>query len=569
MNLPDLALRQLPYGTHQTVLDLCVFLYRGGAKTRITNVRAMIATGKLGGPLMERVPLATKLHEVMNAAIVGGGSPATTNEQMFALRKFYSWLDHSSLSVTEENASTMYKQWTESLLHRVRITKCLKATSAYSYAMAASTVIGRALGLRENALLRNTRLRSPTKTKRALSSAASKQNLQDTFIFGEFITSLCKSLTTEAIRGPLPLSIDLPNDLKLTLAAGLKKPTANLEEFKTSRRERVLLNRAMLDPSDSAEKRAPLANLRIEAELLLFCAQTSMNLSQAIALRRIKFRYQTDGDEMIAYAYKGRRGGEAVFRAFRLYKQHFVRYLTWLDELSPDSEDDRLFPFFYIGVLPAISTLRNFSATRRHCLALGIRFINTRALRKTRVNWLLRRSRDPDLTADMNGHLKETLARDYEEPHFQSAATEISQFHRATDPSIAPPGPGLCVALNGAPEMVDNAPSEAPAPDCIGADGCLFCRHHRDVMSAEYCWKLVSHRHIKSLELARYRPPAKTPPQRHPAQVVIDRITLKLEAIAAGSAVRAQWASDAVDAVRAERFHPAWDGFIELLEITE
>ncbi|MCI1711220.1 MAG: hypothetical protein LKM32_00825 [Chiayiivirga sp.] len=569
--IPDLTLRRLPYGTHQTALDLRVFLYRGGAQARISNVLAMIAAGQLGRPVAERVPLVTKLHEVMDAAIAGGASRLTCREQMYSLRNFYSWLDESDLSVTEETARETYKLWTESLIHAVRIKKCLKATSAYSYAISVSTVMGRALGLRANALLKSTRMRSPTKSKPVQTSPAAKQNLEQTFAFGHVMASLCDALTVEAIRGPLPLSIDLPNDMKLTLACGLKKPTATIEDFANypSVRTSALLNRAMLDSSASVEKRAPLINVRIEAELLLFCAQTSMNLGQAIALRRIKFRYQTDGDDMIAFEYKGRRGGEAVFRAFRLYKNHFLRYLAWLNDLFPDSDDGRLFPFVYVGVIPAARTLPQFKAIRTHCQTLGIRFIGTRALRKTRVNWLLRRSRDPDLTADMSGHLKETLGRDYEEPHFQSAAVEISQFHRATDPSIAPPGPGRCVDVNRAPEMVAHAPAEAPKPDCISPDGCLFCRHHRDVKSANYCWKLATHRHIKARELAGYRPPAKAPPQRHPAQAVIDCLTLKLEAMAAGSSVRAQWVLDAGDAVNAERFHPDWDGFIQLLDIAE
>ena len=292
-----------------------------------------------------------------------------------------------------------------------------------------------------------------------------------------------------------------------------------------------------------------------------------MNLAQAARLRRSQFRFQTDGDDMVAYVYKARRRGVAIFRAFRAYKDHFLRYLKWLDAIFPDSEGDRLFPFIYPTLIPPANHLPHFSAVQIQFKLLGIRTFLPQALRKTRVNWLLRRSRDPNLTAEMSQHTKEVLLRTYDQPHHQSASVEIMRFHRATDPAIAPPGPGLCVDLHRGPILMPGSPQEAPQPDCISPEGCLFCIHHRDVQSQDYCWKLASHRHIKALELQRYVPPVRNQPS-HPASSVIDRINQKLETIAAANEVRALWVRIASDAVRAGRFHPAWDGFIHLLEMS-
>ena len=83
-------------------------------------------------------------------------------------------------------------------------------------------------------------------------------------------------------------------------------------------------------------------------------------------------------------------------------------------------------------------------------------------------------------------------------------------------------------------------------------------------MNADYCWKLASHARLKSLEALLFKPPKAQP--RLPAHAVIDRIHAKLSAIAEGSAIRAIWTQDAKDAIRAGKFHPFWDGHIQLLE---
>ena len=162
-------------------------------------------------------------------------------------------------------------------------------------------------------------------------------------------------------------------------------------------------------------------------------------------------------------------------------------------------------------------------------------------------------------------HDKSVLLRDYESPNHQSATAEIIKFHNATDPTFLPPGPGICADESHEPESISGAASEAPKPDCVSPEGCLFCTKHRDIMSSEYCWKLASHLHIKSLETALYKPSLKQ--EIHPGYRIIDRINQKLEAIASGSKVRALWVKDARDAVRSGNFHPHWEGHIKLLEV--
>ncbi len=47
---------------------------------------------------------------------------------------------------------------------------------------------------------------------------------------------------------------------------------------------------------------------------------------------------------------------------------------------------------------------------------------------------------------------------------------------------------------------------------------------------------------------------------------MINRINLKLDAIAKSSSIREQWVVEARDSIRSGHYHPQWSGFINLLE---
>ena len=313
-------------------------------------------------------------------------------------------------------------------------------------------------------------------------------------------------------------------------------------------------------------RRARLLTLRVEAELLIFISQTGMNLAQAFSLGREAYRWQTDGDDMIAYrVYKGRRGGEAIFRCFRVYRAHLEKYLAWLTETGLAAESSKLFPFIYRGKVPPSHVLPKFTALHFAADQVGVQYFGPRSLRKTRVNWLLRRSGDVELTAEMAAHTTQTLLKHYEEPHHQRAATEITKFHKRNEPRAEAPGPGSCAGAGREPKPIKSIPPEAPRPDCVSPEGCLFCEYHRDILSSDYCWRLVTHSRIKSIELSMFR--TTVADIVHPGARVIARIDEKLRSIASGSETRSQWVDDARDSVRSGRFHPLWDGHIRLLEL--
>lgn len=571
--IPDLVLTRMPKGTHSTPWDMGRFLYRGGAAIHRRLGPKGQEIPELRTPLRERVPLISKVFNAVDGMIDRGSAPSTIEGHLEAFASFIRWVDAQEFFVLDElNARRQFRSWAEHLVHRYQVLKAIKHASAYVVAVRVASLLGYALDPATpepgRSLLKGTRLKRPLRRRKVSGRQSDKQNLSATFVFGHLMAEVCNALTVDAIRGALPLVVERGESPSVVLKGMLKDVHLDPESCPNSHeRERARAARAPLSPEvKSYVARPTIVNVRIEAELLIFIAQTGMNLSQAARLKREHYRWQSDGDELNAFrVHKKRRGGEAIFRCFKAYREHFQRYQGWLDDIGLSESDDRFFPFLYhTGKAPAEHANPQFQATKYLCDSVGVKHFGPRALRKTRVNWLLRRSRNPDLTAEQAAHSKETLLRDYEEPHYQSAAAEVVRFHRETDPTLVPPGPGACVDEMRTPRAVIGSPPEAPQPDCVSSEGCLFCVHHRDVLSDDYCWRLASHRHLKLLELSLYKPSSEA--ANHPAQVVVDRIQSKLIELAKGSAIRGLWVRKANDAIRSGIYHPMWDGHIQLME---
>jgi hypothetical protein len=368
--VPDLAIDGLSYGTHETPWNLSVLLYRGGAGTRRNLAQQEIADGKLGRLLPERLPLVEKLHGVVAAKVSAGAAKSTVLGPLALVFDFFAWADEAGCSLTIDGAFEVFRAWTEALLDRVHIQKSLSHMTARRYASDVASVLAPCLGVcsvstaavaREGSagtqLLRQTRMKTNKRKRSVLGAQADKQNLQDTFRFGHMLTEICQSLDLVTVRGTIPVVVKLRDNRSLMLKCKLTRADATTEEMNVEWAEKAERLRAPLSDGESAlVKRAPLLNQRIEAELLIFIAQTGTNLTQAVALRRENYRWKTEGEDVIAFrVYKGRRGGEAIFRAFRSYRAYLQEYVDWLGAVGLAAEDDRLFPFVHShhGMIPA------------------------------------------------------------------------------------------------------------------------------------------------------------------------------------------------------------------------
>lgn len=574
VHTPDLSFPGVSFGPQETPWDLRPWLYRGGVQAPVDKVAFMIEAGNLGRPLVERIELFCLIRESLLNYLESGGRREFVRSCLQKLKLFVRWADEAnSPSLTLATVEKSYRHWCDALLHRVRVGRDLKETSAYGYGSGVGWVLDRVL-MRGSALVKSSRLKLPKRSPRAVSPKADKQNLEETFAFGHFLLDLADGLSVDAIRGPLPLFIPLRNGKMLEEWSGLKRSDTlkprNPEKYAPSQikylAKRVAKRRTAWEADKSYRTRYPLINLRIMAEMFMLMGQPAVNFAQAHQLRMDEWRYKAASHGYEIRTYKHRRWGPVVFEIYSEYRAVFERYLQWRKAIFPDDPYGLLFPLLGKGGTPLqrrSDKPPTFDVLREACKRSGVAFLGPQALRSTNVNWMLRRTADPDLTADEKQHARQTLLGVYEKPSLQRAMVQTQVFWAKHDPALAPPGPGSC--LSQSPEAVEDIPAAAAQPDCITPAGCLFCTHQRDIDSLDHVWSLASFRLLKSFELrAQGRAETKNPGEQ-PSVLAIERITAKLNFIQASSPERAKWVGEALLRLEEGRYHPAWAGLIESL----
>lgn len=565
--LPNLKFSGVAYGVRETPLDLKILLFYGGAGTDIRKFERFFSEGKFGPPLFERLPLLVRIHGVIQATITAGGSRFTAKTSIHCLRQFYSWAEQAGFPLSLSSIEDTFIAWTDHLLTRQRRDNTLKTVTIAGKATAVGLLLNQALDLKIG-LYRSTRLPKKYNKKKVLGTHADKTKLSESFDFGSCLLDIANALTTETIRGSLPVRINFRTGRFLDEWSGLR-PADTIKHLlpghgNSVNRKKVREARERWEKDVSWRTRFPLINLRIQAELLIFISQTGMNLAQAHKLKVEKCTFQSFlGGYQVRRIYKGRRQGEIEFEIFSEYRAIFERYLKWRNDFFPEDYDSLLFPESS-PQKRSKDIAPKFQAIRQICKKLNVRYISPRELRKTRVNWLIRTSKDVSLTSEIAQHTQQTLLQIYDQPHHQSAVSEISKFHALIEKPYEPPGPGACINPTPSPEK--NSPRQSPKPNCLSAAGCLFCVHHRDIDDADHVWSLASYRYYKSLELIWSRTPGEDSSDS-PAMSTIERVSEKLNTFKLSSSVRALWVSEALDRVEEGYYHPKWSGFIQLIEV--
>jgi len=561
----EFTIPEIASGSGETVWDLSRWLYVGAAGALHKNVYSEIRLGRWGAMQIDRLELVRAIHAAIKSKIVLGGALATARNEVVALNLFVRWIDEHRYPFDLDGVADAYVHWTDSLIHDARVRRSYKDRTAYSRGRAVGGILDLALE-RTSALILSTRLQQKKTARKLQAVQAGKQNLAETFAFGRLLQDICDGITLEALWGPTPLHIPLSAGGELLHYSGRPAPSA-VPSARKSNIKKVEDAKRLFDSKRTLATRFPIANMRILAELLIFIAQTGMNLAQAHQLTLRHFTYASDVDGYKVRDYKARRGGEVLFEIFKEYRSHFERYLTWRRSVFPD--DSRLFPVYRFKTFE--STAPSFWQIQQACKHAGVRWMPPRLLRSTRINWLLRRSGDHDLTAEMAQHSKQTLLGTYEIPSLQRTIGEVTRFWLQADPHLATRSsattaiaPGEC---DGTPSALRDMPVGAPKPDCIRPSGCLWCDHHRDIDSADYVWALNCFRHLKILEVSRYHPPHGTV-VKHPAEYAIDRISEKLVWFRESNATRRAWVEESLTRVEEGDYHPDWARLIESMEGT-
>jgi len=563
--LPDLTFPDVTMGAKETPWDLRCLLYKGGAGANARKVAVMIDAGELGQPLVERIELVRQMHEVIANFLGRGGRRKTAVGQIGRLRAFVRWADETGNPLDLKSVVSGYLHWTDALLHRVRVGEGLSEGAAYSYGSEVGWVLDRVLG-RGKPIVKTSRLRKARRGARAVGVEADKQNLSDTFAFGHLLLDIADGLSPDAIWGPLPVLIPLRNGMVLEEWSGMKRPETrkppNPKYPRQAQRDAKLTakRRAGYEEDRTLRTRYPLVNLRVVTEMHMLMGQPAVNLAQVHQLRmdQWKFKPSTNGYEVRTY--KHRRWGPVVFEIYSEYRKVFGAYLEWRKALFPDDPDGLLFPLITNG--RHSEKPPGFETLRKRCNRAGIKYISPSMLRNTNVNWMLRRTGDPDLTAEEKQHATKTLIGIYEKPSQQRAMVQIKCFWAKHDPAQVAAGPGSCIGKG--PKPFPDIPPTATKPDCQTPAGCLFCANQRDIDSFDHIWSLVSYRLLKSYELAAHRQPeSKKTPSAHPAEHAINRLTAKLAYIRSTGAKREAWVTEALMRIEEGRYHQDWAGMIE------
>ncbi|MBU3557176.1 site-specific integrase [Polynucleobacter sp. Ross1-W9] len=561
----DLTFPKIVYGEREIPWDLRVLLYQGASAENQKNVFNKIAAERFGSPIQARIELVQHIHDEMNALLIGGKAQLTLKAIFNHFREFFAWADKQDIELKFVSVATTYRQWADHLFFLTRVKRITEET-AYSKAVKVSRVLTAILGKTQQ-LISMTNLLPPSKRKNT--DATDKQDLGSLLKFCDLLMDIANGLNISDIFGQLPVKIKLRNGLEWCEWSGLIdvcKVKSQLPDFKGSDWDRkiVAAKRSAWEKDHSIRTRYPLINRRIEAELLIFITQTGMNLSQAYQLKMVSACYTSSIDGYKVSAYKRRRKGDISFEIFSAYRPHFEKYLTWRKEIFKDT-NDLLFPFIRLG--SPLSKAPAFDRIRDICKAVNTPYHGPRELRKSRINWMLRISRDPDLTAEQAQHTKRTLLEIYEKPSHQVSKVEIIQFWRMADPTLQQaqvgmsPAPGLC---DGIPLPISKLSTETPKPDCINPGGCLFCQHHRDIDSQDYIWSVASMRHLNVLILAGFPPIKKNKiDMGSQVEMVLEILSAKLKWFQSSNEKRKKWVIEALDRCREGDFHQHWSYLIE------
>jgi hypothetical protein len=547
-------------GARQTPWNLSSLLYYGASQERHNLVISKIIHNEYGEPKLKRKPLVDLIYAYLRHQVVLGTSLLTIASKISVIRTLFNWCETHRCEPTVENIEQTVIEWSKYLVERVRLKK-IKHVTANGYLSAVCPVIDSIFDYKGGLKKRTTVRRS----KKSRTTNTDKQNLDSLFKFGNFLYDITLGLTSDAIRGNLPLQINLRDGNQLIEWSKLL-PEARVKSLSQSndrptRMRDTLRRREPYITTYSITNRHPLLNLRIEAELLIFIAETGMNLATAYALPYSKFSFKSiSGGYELRRIYKNRAKGEIVGIVHKEYREVFDCYLRWLDDMFTNPERGLLFPFHNMRgksshIAPA------FIAIKKRCLKLGFEMVGARKLRKAKINFLLRETHNPEATAEYAQHSIKTLFNYYIQPNHQIALIEITKFHELHDPTLEAVGPGICASMHPIAEEKLNV--NAPPIDCLSPSGCLFCTQNRDIEGYDHIWSLLSFQHLKSIELAKLTD-VKLENNEHPAYQTVQRIQEKIELINKSSAPAGNWIDLARNKIAEGDYHPKWDGFIQL-----
>lgn len=557
----NFILNKLNYGSHQIPWDLSVYLYEGASLESRRTVAKSIQENKYGELCQHRVEFVSNLFEYFEYKIQSGSSRSTIITHLERLTIFIKWCDKNQRRLSISSFSKDFIDWVNA--EKIRANKeGLDKFSARKCCGIVANILAKSQAIENfpdgESLLLRTQFNFQTSPVSDDDTLYAESEIKE---FGGLIKAIIEQLTIEAIRGELPLSLKLPNDRQITLKNHFKGSILSIDDMSANYKQRYLEARRSLDSSEKvldSFRRLNLVNIRIEAELYLFISQSNMNLSQALSLKQTEFRMMKQDDEYEVFTvYKNRRQGTATFRCYKDYRTIFLKYLQWLKDIGFTSEDS-LFPFVATqSIVKADANKQHLKRLKRLCTQASIPYISTKKLRTFKSNWLFKNSNDKSVVVELMSHDKKTFDKYYRKQNKSESIKELGKYNSQDLTALVI---GLCTSNCQHPEKYKNIQTTI-LPDCVNPEGCLFCTNHKDIRNYDYCFKLLSHRHLKQLELT-LNPNLGS----HPAKDIITRIEQKIEKLRELGDSEKKWVRKAEGLIMSGEYHPDWSDTILLLE---
>jgi hypothetical protein len=557
-DIPDLTVRGVPLGPRQQPIDLRWLLYKGTASTFGGNTKKAVKSGRLGNPLLERLPLLVAIYRRWQKGIADGTMGALrVNAEWRRLRAFVAFTERSKKQLTIAAALNLYLAYCAHTKRR----KDIGAVTPYQYSNELAVILAHVLDMDSTMLQWKSKIRMPKRQ----SNQTTKENLHSTTTFVKTLLETVEQLPVEVIRGPLPVILRYAGGGEHTIHIG--SPLRPLECLKVELPHnyiRAVNARERRANEISSKARAMLINLRLDAEVLIFINQTGGNLTQVLRMTGSQFRYQSAGDYLQIFAWKNRAKHFIEMRIHKGYRTRFEAYLKLRSVLFPDDPDGLTFPFVCNdGEHTKQRTGWAFRDVRKLMKSIEQPFVDSRQLRKTIANFTRRKASRP-IAAELLSNDEETFRKSYEEVHHQVAVAELVHFWSDVETFVSAVGPGGCQQTG--PQLRPDAPSGAPKPDCESGGGCLFCDKNRDLRSFDHVWNLASLHHLKLAEFNADRTPLSTK-KEHPVALTIERIAAKLDALMAMGGECAEWVVEAKLRAQEARYHPFYKATFDILGV--
>ena len=535
----------IDYNAKQIPLTLTPLLYHGGGGCDMREFWGKLERRELGSEAVRRFSLVVLLFRVLSNIISVGGSVANLRSRVDCLRSFYHFADSRDSEPTIKNVVRIYQSWVRELYKRSVASGQQEISDAdYGRASGLASLLGEATGLGRDSFVKPSKLRAPRKSTKALGAKIDRQDLEQAKNFIDVLVDIIRSLSSESCLTKLPVTIKLRNGVETDHYAALNQHAANMSSTAPQLHD------------TSAAVRYPLFNLRVEAEMMLFISQTSMNLGDTAKLKMQNFRYKSDGAFTQVYSYKGRKKGEVLFTIYKEYKPFFVDYLKFRECVGLDEHTGLIFgkvcqPGHVLSKNPNPRSLLGF--LRR----MGLSHVPASEFRRTRQNWLARKMGDPEVAAEMGQHDLQTYAKSYSRPHHQTAALEFTRYYKSLDASRTASLDGAC---NGdEPQLIELAPKSLGKPDCVNPALCVYCVNYKGVRSYDYIWSLLTYAKLK-----RYEELCNKCSQGETNDIA-ERVENIANQFKAENKTCLAWSVKAENQVALGNHHPRWAGFFDII----